>query len=223
MPVLSVVFDVGETLLNDTREYGTWADWIGIPRHTFSAVMGVVTAAGQDIEETFQYFRPGFDLAEERERREQAGMGEAYDDSDLYPDVRPTLNRLREMGLWVGIAGNQTSKAGRILRSMDLPADLIATSDDWGVAKPGQAFFQRVIEVAPGSPEHIVYVGDHRDNDVLPAKSAGLRVAHIRRGPWGHLWADHPHVVNGADWRITSLTDLPALLASEQGNPNGHT
>lgn len=219
MPVLSVVFDVGETLLNDSREYGTWADWIGIPRHTFSAVMGVVTAAGQDIEETFQYFRPGFDLAEEREHREQAGMGEAYDDSDLYPDVRPALGKLQEMGLWVGIAGNQTAKAGRILRSMDLPADLIATSADWGLAKPGQAFFRRVIEVAPGDPESIVYVGDHRDNDVLPAKNAGLRVAHIRRGPWGHLWADHPLVVNGADWRITSLTDLPALLASERSNP----
>ncbi len=44
MPIVSVVFDVGETLLNDTREYGAWADWIGVPRHTFSAVMGVVTA-----------------------------------------------------------------------------------------------------------------------------------------------------------------------------------
>lgn len=216
MPVLSVVFDVGETLLNDTREYGAWADWIGVPRHTFSAVMGVVTAAGRDLEETFQYFRPGFNLAKERERREQAGMGEAYDDSDLYPDVRPALGRLQEMGLWVGIAGNQTAKAGRILRSMGLPADLIATSDDWGVAKPGQAFFQRVIEVAPGRPEDIVYVGDHRDNDVLPAKSVGLRVAHIRRGPWGHLWADHPRVAEMADWRISSLIDLSGLLASEQ-------
>lgn len=213
MPVVSVVFDVGETLLNDTREYGTWADWIGVPRHTFSAVFGVVTAAGQDIEETFRYFRPGFDMATERQRREQAGMGEAYDDADLYPDVRPALTKLQEMGLWVGIAGNQTAKAGRILRAMSLPADLVATSDDWGVAKPVQAFFQRVAEVAPGRPKEIVYVGDHRDNDVFPAKAAGLRAAHIRRGPWGHLWADDPCVTEIADWRITSLMDLPALLA----------
>jgi FMN phosphatase YigB (HAD superfamily) len=120
------------------------------------------------------------------------------------------------MGLWVGIAGNQTARAGHILRSMDLPADLIATSDDWGVAKPGQAFFQRVIEVAPGCPEDIVYVGDHRNNDVLPVKAAGLRFAHLRRGPWGHLWADHPRVIAAADWRLTSLMDLPSLLASEQ-------
>ena len=85
----------------------------------------------------------------ERKCREREGLGEAYDDSDIYPDVRAALSKLRDMGLWVGIAGNQTAKAGQILRSMDLPANLVATSDDWGVAKPGQAFFRRVIEVAP--------------------------------------------------------------------------
>ena len=31
---------------------------------------------------------------------------------------------LREMGVWVGVAGNQTSRAGEILRKLDLPADL---------------------------------------------------------------------------------------------------
>ncbi len=27
----AVVFDVGETLVDETREYGTWADWLGVP------------------------------------------------------------------------------------------------------------------------------------------------------------------------------------------------
>jgi hypothetical protein len=35
-----VVSDVGECLVDETREYGTWADWLGVPRHTFSAVFG---------------------------------------------------------------------------------------------------------------------------------------------------------------------------------------
>jgi FMN phosphatase YigB (HAD superfamily) len=118
MAVVSVVFDIGETLLDDSREFGAWADWIGVPRHTFSAVLGAVTAAGRDNAETFQYFRPGFDLAVERERREQAGVGENYGEADLYPDVRPALAALREMGLWVGIAGNQTARAGRIFREL---------------------------------------------------------------------------------------------------------
>jgi FMN phosphatase YigB (HAD superfamily) len=130
--VVSVVFDVGETLLDDSREFGAWADWIGVPRHTFSAVLGAVTAAGRDNAETFQYFRPGFDLAAERERRERAGAGETYVEADLYPDARPALAALREMGLWVGIAGNQTARAGRIFRGLRLPADLIATSSRMG-------------------------------------------------------------------------------------------
>jgi hypothetical protein len=113
------------------------------------------------------------------------------------------------MGLWVGIAGNQTARAGRIFRELLLPADFIAMSSDWGVAKPDPAFFRRIVDAAPGRPDEIVYVGDHRDNDLIPAKAAGLRAAHIRRGPWGHLWADDPRVAKLADWRITSLTELP--------------
>lgn len=29
--IRSVVFDVGETLLDDTRERARWADWLGVP------------------------------------------------------------------------------------------------------------------------------------------------------------------------------------------------
>ena len=66
MVVDAVVFDVGETLVDETREYGTWADWLGVPRHTFSAVFGAVIALGMDYRDTFQYFRPGFNLDAER-------------------------------------------------------------------------------------------------------------------------------------------------------------
>ncbi|MER5489394.1 HAD family hydrolase, partial [Streptomyces sp. NPDC002812] len=51
-------------------------------------------------------------------------------------------------------------------------------------------------------------------NDVFPAKEAGLRVAHLRRGPWGHLWADDPDVVAAADWRIDSLTQLTEFIGT---------
>jgi hypothetical protein len=103
--VRAVVFDVGETLLDDSREWAAWADWIGVSRHTFSTVLGAVTGAGRDNAETFQYFRPGFNLAQERERREEAGRGECIEESDLYQDVRASLGALRAGGLGVGVAG----------------------------------------------------------------------------------------------------------------------
>jgi FMN phosphatase YigB (HAD superfamily) len=210
--IRSVVFDVGETLLDDTREWGRWADWIGVPRHTFSAVLGAVTASGRNNAETFDYFRPGFDLARERQRREDAGCGEHIDDTDLYSDVRPALTALRADGFWIGIVGNQTERTADLLGELGLAVDSIATSGQWGVAKPDPEFFARVVDYAPGEPGEILYVGDHRDNDVVPAKAAGLRAALIRRGPWGHLWANDPAVVAAADWVIDSLKELPYLL-----------
>ncbi|UJW32481.1 HAD family hydrolase [Saccharothrix sp. AJ9571] len=212
--VSAVVFDVGETLLDDSREWGAWADWIGVTRHTFSTVLGAVTAAGRDNAETFQYFRPGFDLARERRLREEAGRGEQIEERDLYPDVRAGLAALRQRGLWVGVAGNQTARAATLLRQLQLPVDGLATSDEWGVAKPSLEFFERVADMVPDGPEQTVYVGDHRDNDVVAAKAAGFKTALIRRGPWGHLWAADPLVRRDADWIIDSLGDLPDLLVT---------
>jgi HAD superfamily hydrolase (TIGR01549 family) len=210
--IRAVVLDVGETLLDDTAEWARWASWIDVPTHTFSAVLGAVTVAGRNNAETFQYFRPGFDLAAERQRREDAGVGELIEEKDLYPDVRPALTALRDTGVWVGVAGNQTTRAAELLRDLDLPVDAIATSGEWGVAKPDPAFFDRVADFAPGTGGEIAYVGDHRDNDIVPAHAAGLRSVLIRRGPWGYLWADDPAVRANADLVIDSLAELPALL-----------
>jgi HAD superfamily hydrolase (TIGR01549 family) len=212
--IQAVVFDVGECLVNEAREYGTWADWLGVPRHTFSAVFGAVIARGLDYRETFQVFRPGFDLTEEREKRAAAGNPEWFGEDDLYPDVRPALVALRNAGLWLGIAGNQTVRAGGLLRGLDLPSDLIATSDDWGVSKPDPAFFEHVVEAAPCGADEILYVGDRLDNDIRPAAKLGLQTALIRRGPWAHIqWSDL-EAERVPTMRIDSLTELPGRVVA---------
>ncbi|HZB33210.1 MAG TPA: HAD family hydrolase [Streptosporangiaceae bacterium] len=208
--VTGVVFDVGETLVDDTREWRVWADWLGVPAHTVSALVGAVTARGLDNVEALRLIKPDFDLAAERALREEAGRGERIEEADLYPDVRPALSALRKAGLWVGVAGNQTARAAELLGALDLPVDEIATSGQWGVAKPDPRFFSRVIDWAPGDPHEIVYVGDYCFHDIVPAKAIGLRAALIRRGPWGYLWADDQECP--ADWRIAGLNELPDLF-----------
>ncbi len=172
--IRAVVFDVGETLLDDRAEWGAWADWIGVSRHTFSTVLGAVTATGRDNAEVFQYFRPGFDLTRERQRREQAGHGERITDDDLYPDVRDTLARPRSSGLWVGVAGNQTERAGRLLRALGLPVDAVATSAEWQVAKPSPAFFEQVVAMA----------GSRRARSSTSATIATTTSSPVRRPGW---------------------------------------
>jgi HAD superfamily hydrolase (TIGR01549 family) len=211
--IRAVVFDVGECLVDESREYGTWADWLGVPRHTFSTVFGAVIAKGLDYRETFDVFRPGFDLGKARRQRADEGKPEWFGEDDLYPDARPALARLRDDGLWVGIAGNQTARAGGLLRDLALPADMIATSDDWGVTKPDSGFFWRILEETPGGPDEILYVGDRLDNDIRPAAGLGLRTALIRRGPWAMIQQDDPDAAQVPTMRIDSLTELPGKIA----------
>jgi HAD superfamily hydrolase (TIGR01662 family) len=216
--IKAVVFDVGETLVDESREYGAWADWLGIPRHTFSSVFGAAIALGLDYRQAFQYFLPGFSLDSERARRAAAGQAETFGESDLYPDARPAMEALRTMGIWVGVAGNQTSRAGEILRQLELPTDLVATSDDWNATKPDASFFQALLGVAPCQADELIYVGDRLDNDLKPAKAAGLRTAFIRRGPWGYIQERHPEITE-ADWKIGTLAELPKIVAAVNSSP----
>ncbi|WSA74025.1 HAD family hydrolase [Streptomyces sp. NBC_01800] len=208
----TIVFDIGETLTRDDRYWRSWAEWLDVPRHTVSALVGAVVTQGRDNTDALRILRPDIDVGAEYRAREAAGRGEHLDETDLYPDVRPVLAGLRKLGVRVLVAGNQTEKAGILLRALDLPADLVVTSAEWGVAKPDLAFFQRVLQESGAAAHETVYVGDHPANDVFPAKAAGLRVAHIRRGPWGNWWGDDPDVVAAADWSINSLTDLTAIV-----------
>jgi len=218
VPIRAVWFDVGEALIDETREYGTWADWLGIPRHTFSAVFGSVIARGDDYRQVFQHFQPGFDLEKQRQSRLDAGLGEYLNGADLYPDVRPCFESLREAGYFIGIAGNQTARAGRFIRELNLPADVIATSDDWGVAKPDVAFFSKLIEVSGHRAKEIVYVGDRLDNDIAPAAEAGLSTAWIRRGPWGYILERQVGAI-APTIELTSLDELRSALNAGNACP----
>jgi len=212
-PVRAVVFDVGETLVDDTRFWGSWADWLNVPRHTLAVLVGSVTAQGRNNADALTLVKSGFNLAAERAAREAAGHGELITEADLYPDSRPALSALQQRGKWVGVAGNQTKKAGDLLRALKLPVDAVATSGEWGVAKPDAEFFERVCAWSGFPADEIAYVGDHRDNDIIPARAAGLRPAHIRRGGWGYLHADQDDLRAAAEWHVDSLTELVSALA----------
>ncbi|MEV3859946.1 HAD family hydrolase [Streptomyces sp. NPDC050095] len=210
--IRTIAFDVGETLVRDDRYWAAWADWLHVPRHTMSALVGAVVARGQDNAEALRLIRPSIDIASAYQAREAAGRGEYLDESDVYEDVRPALAALCEASVRVIVAGNQTARAAELLRELDLPADEIATSGEWGVAKPSPEFFERLVAEADVPAQEILYVGDHPHNDVFPARAAGLRTAHLRRGPWGHLWAEDPEVIAAADYRVNSLMDLVEIV-----------
>ena len=191
MAVEAVVFDVGETLVDETRTWEAAADAAGVPRFTLMGVLG--------------------GLAERREAHghvwEILGVEPApsnWEQADFYPDALPCIRRLRAQGYRVGAAGNTPAAVEEALRRH---VDCVGSSASWGVDKPSAGFFARVVELAGVEPEKIAYVGDRVDNDVRPALAAGLVAVHVRRGPWGFLHDPPPEAI-----AVRSLDELPDAL-----------
>ncbi len=210
--VAAVVFDVGETLVDETNAWGRWADWLGVPRLTLFGVLGGVIERGEDHRRAFELVRPGIDLSAEVERQAAAGESFRFEPVDFYPDAGPTLNALRALGYRLGVAGNQPFETERILAELGVELDLIASSARWGIAKPDRRFFDRIAAELGLPTRAIAYVGDRVDNDVRPAAEAGMVAIHIRRGPWGILHA-RDDVPAPADASIGTLAELPEVLA----------
>jgi len=91
----------------------------------------------------------------------------------------------------------------------------VAASERWGVHKPSPGYFARLVAETGAAPEEIAYVGDRLDNDVLPARSAGLWAIFLRRGPWGHIHATWPEREQ-AHAQIASLASLKRWYAARR-------
>ncbi|HET8980310.1 MAG TPA: HAD family hydrolase [Solirubrobacteraceae bacterium] len=195
------VFDIGETLVDETRAWSVQAEAAGVTPLTLFAGLGALIERGEDHRRVWDL------LGVKRPAQPDEILAD-----DLYADALPCLRALAAAGIRLGLAGNQPAQAESALGRLGLPVSFIASSARWGVEKPSPEFFARVLSEAGAAPEQIAYVGDRLDNDVLPARRAGMFAVFVRRGPWGHLHAHRPEV-DAASAIIDSLAELPALIA----------
>jgi HAD superfamily hydrolase (TIGR01549 family) len=213
-----VVLDVGETLIDESRIWAIWADTLGIPRLTFMAALGAAIQRGGQYGRIFDEF--GIDETVWRARVPEVEQRYAgFQEQDLYPDARRAVEGLVGLGYHVGLVANQPASRTAQLRALGIEAEVIAMSDELGVAKPDPAFFARVLEMA-GNPEpgQVAYAGDRVDNDVIPAVAAGMRAVWVRRGPWGRTQAadsTKPALV------VDSLDELVERIGEAWAEPRG--
>lgn len=205
-----VVFDVGGVLVDEARLIRGWAYVLELTESDFTQKLREGIAAEKGIGGTIRELAPHVDIKAHRARLN--GL-EIPGEGDLYPDVREGLAALRRGGFRIGIAGNQPPGVAEALTGLKLDADFIATSAQWGVSKPDAGFFAEVLKATGVEPAQIAYVGDRLDNDVEPARAAGMHPVFIPRGLWGEV---HDIRDRGGCRRITSLVELGDCLAAHR-------
>jgi putative hydrolase of the HAD superfamily len=232
-PPKAVFFDAGETLVYPHPSFSELfaevlrAEGVVVDP---AVVQEVVSAYSQKFTETVQSGEARlWTTSPERSRAfwdgvyrgflEEVGVAEHHDRlvgrlyatfSDLasyrlHPDVIPTVDRLRDAGISLGVISNFEEWLERLLETLGVtdyfPVRVISGVE--GVEKPDPEIFRIALERAGVAAEESVYVGDHPFFDIEAAEEVGMVAVLIdRRGRYP----------NAEGIRITSLEDLPAAV-----------
>jgi putative hydrolase of the HAD superfamily len=125
----------------------------------------------------------------------------------LFPDVMPTVERLHDEGLRMGIVSNWDARLPGLCHHLGLSRylDFVISSANLGRIKPEASIFHLALGRMGVSPPEAVHVGDHYYADVMGARSVGIHPVLLDR-------AGMAQKVDCAV--IKSLTELPDLVLS---------
>ena len=110
-----------------------------------------------------------------------------YRDHQYHISLSPIFKEfLEEYGKDVVVLSNgQDEHQRRKFKSLQfdkyIPEHHLFTSGQIGVAKPNKEAFLKVLDILGEKPEDWTYVGDHYENDMLGASSAGMHTLQINR------------------------------------------
>jgi HAD superfamily hydrolase (TIGR01549 family) len=200
-----ICLDVGETLIDESRVWETWARIVGVTRFTFMAALGAMLARGRPFDDVFAFL--GVTNREEHRAAFNAAYG-GFQEGDLYPDAKPALDALRAAGYHLALIANQPAERTEELRFLGVRAEVMGMSAEMGVHKPAPEFFVEALRrMGDPEPTDVAYVGDRLDNDIHPAAAAGMRPVWIRRGPWAAITDDVPPAGTLVIDSLTALVD----------------
>ncbi len=96
---------------------------------------------------------------------------------ELYPDVVPTLERLKSEGYALGLVSNAPPGTVDVIETLGLRRYLptIVVSGVVGVSKPNPEIFRIALREAGAEASESLHVGDVYDADVLGARNAGIK------------------------------------------------
>lgn len=122
----------------------------------------------------------------------------------VFPDVLPTINALRDIRIKIGIISNWDHSLHGVLNILNLSDkfDFAIASLELGIEKPAKGIFDEALRISGETPETSLHIGDSYEDDVIGAQNAGFG--------WLHLDRDSP-----TDFelkRVQTLCDVLEIL-----------
>ncbi len=149
-------------------------------------------------------------------RAAAGAVGEAYRAlrwTEVIPGALDGLRRLADTGVALGIVSNSdgsveeqllTARICQVGQGEGVPVTVVLDSHVVGVEKPDPAIFHRALDALRVPPERALHVGDTGWADIVGARAAGVRPAHLDPFDLCPVPGDHDHV--------RDLDDVVALI-----------
>ncbi len=143
-------------------------------------------------------------------RPDAAGVLPLLGELDVYADVMPGLQRMRELGYKL-VPHTQLS-IGVLKKALlgRFKWDAYFTSESFGLYKPHRSIYLRAIEKMGLDRSEIIYVTTNQF-DVFGAKGVGFRTAWVDR--WGETLEPFGYT---PDWQVKDFVELAKLLESKK-------
>jgi putative hydrolase of the HAD superfamily len=106
---------------------------------------------------------------------------EQSENFDLYDDVLPVMDELRQHGLKLGLVSNGGREIAHFVAHHALDVDCAITSRAHGWTKPHPTIFRAALELLAVEPVEAAMVGDSVEDDVEGALALGMRAFLIDR------------------------------------------
>jgi HAD superfamily hydrolase (TIGR01662 family) len=100
---------------------------------------------------------------------------------ELYDDTLPTLRRLRDRGVKIGLVSNSARDVRGFAVHHGLDIDAGISSFHHGKTKPHTSIFRAVLELLEVEPHEALMVGDSVDDDIEGARATGMRAVLLDR------------------------------------------
>lgn len=208
-----IFFDLGSTLLDEEAAYGYYIDKcvkklesldIEVSSDSYKKKMVEYAHKSLDpIRATWQSFAS----TEPRPLWTNEGVS-------LYPETIDALEKLSQ-NYQLGIIANQSATVRALLEEWGVESyfQLIILSEEVGLSKPDSTIFKLALQKANTTANRIVYVGDRYDNDIVPAKSLGIRAVRILTGMGRFAVEDMEWK---SDWQLHSIQELSIIFKEKR-------